>query len=1167
MSKGKLSVLKIGSLNCEGLNDYYKRMAVFHSLKESDLSIIFLQETKLQPELEYKYIKEWHNGNCIFNSTIGSKSGTAILVNTPAVKFLCGSKMVDIEGRVIAVDIEVYGSRVHLVNSYGPNDGRLRVAFLNRIYLYLNSGNPILWAGDHNVTTNPRLDRYPARFDGDVGRGEFLDIMASFDLKDVCRSLYPNLPYFTFRRGTSKSRIDKICVSSNFSIRNYSHEDTGFSDHMLISSSIVFQSIYERGPGIWKNNVRYYADETFLEDFRVFWNDCVSANDNYSRNIVNWWMDFKYKFKLFYIKYSRQKLMFQRRHDQILEDGLYNATQALNQNPDNRVLVNNYIRMKKELVDSKIKSAKERIFKRDAQYLMQGEKPVKAFFDKFKNKRENQQILSLINDDGVEVFDMKSILRVAESYYKKLFSPREVRQVVINLFLNNLTPESANDSFMSRLMEPFSLQEIWDAIVSFFNGRSPGPDGMSIEFYKVVFDIIKNDLRRVLNSFLGGARMPAKFKAGLITLVPKQEPVNDIGNFRPISLLNSDYKIFTKIITTRLKPILENIIHGSQFAQPGKDIQGMNTVIRDLVTDMERSSTDSFFVSVDFRKAYDSVNHNFLFQVLGQYGFPRDFINIIRELFRDAGSHVFINGHKSAKIKLRSGIRQGCPMSRSTFTLQLNPLLVFLNSFSGITKYKSLSNKEFLTMAFMDDANFFTQSLSSLINSLFYIRKFKHASGLEINMGKSVGKFYNKQNFHQVSHLPDIKWEEKLSVVKIMHSPRSCVISQWNDVLSMFKKEVKYFKSFTNTFQAKAIISKSKLLSKLNYICSVHVMPKSFRVSLDKVLFNFLIPFSSKSMSEHEVDDRLHGFAAPKHLGGYGVDHITLHADLFLLKPVMKYVKCRVENLPLPNELFFVEYHIGVQLSRLFGFKVNNCTTHTDQPSEVYHHVLDLIRWMLEKNMITIEDLLLGSVSGIYKRIIFKLNERNVKLKYYRILSDMLPSYLQSFNYKLHNNLLPVSTLFREYALDNNSCCLFCGVGPESIFHIFGTCEKLGPIWKVASETILAVTHKQFDFADIRKNLMLDLVCVNVGSDRKFEKLLIYLNTVINHSIWKERNDIKFNFKRFDICNVVKRIIRTTRARRNVDHKLIETKRVPYLGDYCHNFLIVCRKYFPFDNG
>ena len=121
---------------------------------------------------------------------------------------------------------------------------------------------------------------------------------------------------------------------------------------------------------------------------------------------------------------------------------------------------------------------------------------------------------------------------------------------------------------------------------------------------------------------------------------------------------------------------------------------------------MDRSVTDSFFVSIDFRKAYDSVNHDFLFRVLGQYGFPGDFIDIIRELFRDAGSYLFINGYKSAKIKLKSGIRQGCPMSRSTFTIQLNPLLEFLNSNPNIDKYRTLSNKEFLTLVFMDDAIF-----------------------------------------------------------------------------------------------------------------------------------------------------------------------------------------------------------------------------------------------------------------------------------------------------------------------------------------------------------------------------------------------------------------------------------------------------------------------------
>ena len=115
---GSVNALKVGSLNCQGINDYYTRMALFHYLKESDLSIILLQETKLKPELEYTYINKWHDGNCIFNSTIGSKSGTAILINSRVVKLLLGSKMIDVEGRVIAVDIEVYGVRVHLVNSY-----------------------------------------------------------------------------------------------------------------------------------------------------------------------------------------------------------------------------------------------------------------------------------------------------------------------------------------------------------------------------------------------------------------------------------------------------------------------------------------------------------------------------------------------------------------------------------------------------------------------------------------------------------------------------------------------------------------------------------------------------------------------------------------------------------------------------------------------------------------------------------------------------------------------------------------------------------------------------------------------------------------------------------------------------------------------------------------
>ena len=266
----------------------------------------------------------------------------------------------------------------------------------------------------------------------------------------------------------------------------------------------------------------------------------------------------------------------------------------------------------------------------------------------------------------------------------------------------------------------------------------------------------------------------------------------------------------------------------------------------------------------------------------------------------------------------------------------------------------------------------------------------------------------------------------------------------------------------------------------------------------------------------------------------------------------------------LPNELYFVEYHVGLQLARRFGFRVNNSTPHASQPNTVYSYILEIIRVY----DISRDELELGSVNKIYKRIIFKLNEHKSNTKYHRILSNVLPSYLQSFNYRLYNELIPVNTMFRQYCLDNDSCCYFCGIGPESIFHLFGTCEKLKNLWKIASETVLLVTGKFFDFEDVRKNMLLDLVHTNLGDKNSyFEKFLIYFNSIINYSIWKERNEIKFQIKKFSFANIVNKIIRSIRGRKNVDEKLLQNRRIPYLKDLCAIFVMVSRKYMPYDNG
>ena len=731
----------------------------------------------------------------------------------------------------------------------------------------------------------------------------------------------------------------------------------------------------------------------------------------------------------------------------------------------------------------------------------------------------------------------------------------------MDFFLDHIEPKESIRHLLENLFLPITEEEVVEAIKSLSNGRSPGPDGISIEFYKAVFSIIKTELIELFNFYMNNGRISAKIKSGLIVLIPKQPPYDEIENYRPITLLNCDYKIYTKILSNRLQPILKEIIHESQYAQPGKDINEMNCLVRDLIDDMKVSTNDSFMVSVDFKKAYDTICHDFLFKILQKYGFPVQFIDVIKELFRDAGAHLLINKYKSRKFKLRSGTQQGNPLSRDIFTLQLNPLLVFLNNCQLISKYKSLSNKSFLTLAYMDDANFLSQSLSSVINSIFYIKKFEGASGLAMNLFKTKGMFFNKRNVFEVRHLPNIKWENVFTCLKINYGSEHWVLEQWKGRLEKFKEEVKFFTSTAFTMRAKAILSKNKLLPMLSYLGAVHEIPLNVRKQIEKILLRFVVPFlPTKYTTDEEVTQKIQTLAAPKFLGGCEIDHISVHLDLFLLKTVMKYLKCLVDGVDLPDHLYFVEYNIGFQLCNYFGFPVNNSTPHAATPNSFYNNVLRMIRWL----RITVKEMTEGGVNCIYRRIIYNLNVCNKGFKSHRILSKVLPSYLQSFNYKLHFNLLPLKTMFKEWRLDNDSCCLYCGVGPESIYHLFGTCEKLKGLWVILRETHLLLTGEDFNYEYQRKSFRLDLTLT--PCNEVYEKTLIYLSTIANYSIWRHRNDIRYKFESFNLHTLVKKMIRSIGARRNVDYNVSDSHKIPFITQL-YDFILIAFNNYPFDNG
>ena len=136
----------------------------------------------------------------------------------------------------------------------------------------ISSRYPVIWCGDQNIVTNPHIDRAPPRKYKDAYSNDLINLFETFDLVDTCRFLYPSEHWFTFHRNTdTKSRIDKIMVSNQFSIEKYDQSEFSFSDHDLIKVKLKYEVCWVPGEGIWKNNPIVYKDETFLIKFIEFW--------------------------------------------------------------------------------------------------------------------------------------------------------------------------------------------------------------------------------------------------------------------------------------------------------------------------------------------------------------------------------------------------------------------------------------------------------------------------------------------------------------------------------------------------------------------------------------------------------------------------------------------------------------------------------------------------------------------------------------------------------------------------------------------------------------------------------------------------------------------------------------------------------------------------------
>ena len=350
---GSLVNLEIASLNCNGLTEPAKRKVIFEFFERSNYLIVFLQETHFDPSQHCDIIKEWTNGPIFLNSVFGKVCGTEILFNT--FQFKIKNDLYDLESRVISVDIEFYGNRFHLVNSYFPNENSKKLEFIQNSYKYVMSNFPTIWGGDFNLTDDNLIDRWPAKSTQDTHTGFLKKVVETFNLVDSCRFIHPNQPMYTYKRqnkgSCSMSRIDRLLVSKHFDIMAFDKHDCELSDHELISVQVQFQSKMVFGKRPWRNNTKLFKSDSFLDNFESFWTNLkVKKCALFYGNINKWWNEAKYDTKRKLMTLGKSFSLYERREIDMMKNTLNFLLEMLNLNPNNKMHIKQYFEYKKSLV-------------------------------------------------------------------------------------------------------------------------------------------------------------------------------------------------------------------------------------------------------------------------------------------------------------------------------------------------------------------------------------------------------------------------------------------------------------------------------------------------------------------------------------------------------------------------------------------------------------------------------------------------------------------------------------------------------------------------------------------------------------------------------------------------------------------------------------------------
>ncbi|KAM9941469.1 hypothetical protein ACTFIT_008015 [Dictyostelium discoideum] len=486
-----------------------------------------------------------------------------------------------------------------------------------------------------------------------------------------------------------------------------------------------------------------------------------------------------------------------------------------------------------------------------------GEIPSK-YLSAILNKRSKDAKIESIQYGNIITSDPDQIENAFVEFYTNLYSLQICCPITHQLMLN--TWPIIKNEYWNGLDSPFIQEEVEAAIKTCNPNKSPGPDGVTNAFYINHLNQVKPILTTLFNDILENPHhITTEFTEGLIHTIYKKGNPLLISNRRPITLLNTDYKILSKVINARLLRILPFIINNNQTGfVPHRFIIDNIININELINYLKSKNLPGIITLFDFFKAFDSISHDSIKRTLIHIGIPIKLINLIHKLLSDSQAKISINGKTTRKFDIKRGVKQGDPISATLFVIVIEILARTINADNSIIGLPISPNPQIKIKftQFADDSTTYNINYEQQQQSIKHFDNFCASTSSSLNFDKSAIIEINPHKITDKHIINNIPQSKRIPITKKDQSERvlgyffnhNGLHRKLPETMKTLIKSLVLWKTSGTTLKTKTTIINTYSLSPITYLSYLEEFTKDEEIQINKLISWFMnSPANSES--------------------------------------------------------------------------------------------------------------------------------------------------------------------------------------------------------------------------------------------------------------------------------------------------------------------------------